>query len=105
MSVQKRVAAVHDLSCVGKCSLTAALPVLSAAGIEACPVPTAVLSTHTGDIAGFTSRHDGADSAIINHWLSLDLTFDAIAVTSAPSASWILSASDESSARRKTSSL
>ncbi|HHT17136.1 MAG TPA: pyridoxamine kinase [Papillibacter sp.] len=79
MSVQKRVAAVHDLSCVGKCSLTAALPVLSAAGIEACPVPTAVLSTHTGDIAGFT-YHDMTEQIlpIINHWLSLGLTFDAI---------------------------
>ena len=79
MSVQKRVAAVHDLSCVGKCSLTAALPVISAAGIEVCPVPTAVLSTHTGGITGYTYR-DMTDEImpIINHWLSLGLKFDAV---------------------------
>ena len=45
---QKRVAAIHDLSGFGKCSLTVALPILSAAGIEACAMPTAILSTHTG---------------------------------------------------------
>ena len=45
---QKRVLAVHDLSCVGRCSLTVALPILSAAGLEASALPTAVLSTHTG---------------------------------------------------------
>jgi len=44
---QKRVLAVHDICGVGKCSLTVALPVLSAAGIEACAMPTAFFSTHT----------------------------------------------------------
>jgi pyridoxine kinase len=79
MPVYKRVAAVHDLSCVGKCSLTAALPVISAAGIEVCPVPTAVLSTHTGGITGYTYRDMTDDILpIINHWLSLGLKFDAI---------------------------
>lgn len=43
----KRILTIQDLSCVGKCSLTAALPIISAAGIEACPLPTALLSTHT----------------------------------------------------------
>ena len=43
----KRVLTVQDFSCVGKCSLTAALPVLSVMGVEACALPTAVLSTHT----------------------------------------------------------
>lgn len=53
---QKRVAAIHDLSGFGKCSLTVALPILSAAGIEACAMPTAILSTHTGGISGYTYR-------------------------------------------------
>lgn len=44
---QKRVLAIHDICGVGKCSLTAALPILSAVGIEACAIPTAVFSTHT----------------------------------------------------------
>lgn len=54
--MQKRVAAIHDISGIGKCSLTAALPIISAAGVEAAAMPTAVLSTHTGDISGFTYR-------------------------------------------------
>ena len=51
----KRVLSVQDISCVGKCSLTVALPVLSAAGLEAAILPTAVLSTHTA-FKGFTFR-------------------------------------------------
>ena len=43
----KRIATIQDISCVGKCSLTAALPIISAAGVECSIVPTAVLSTHT----------------------------------------------------------
>ena len=46
-----RMAAVHDLSGMGKCSLTVALPIVSATGVECCCIPTALLSTHTG---GFT---------------------------------------------------
>ena len=45
---QKRIAAIHDISGVGKCSLTVALPIISVAGIECCALPTALLSTHTG---------------------------------------------------------
>ena len=75
----KRVAAIHDISGFGKCSLTVALPVLSAAGIETCPVPTAVLSTHTGEFSGFTYRDLTEDlPAYISHWQSLNLHFDAI---------------------------
>jgi len=47
-----RVAALHDLSCFGRCALTVIIPALSASGIQAVPVPTALLSTHTG---GFTN--------------------------------------------------
>lgn len=76
---QKRAAAIHDISCFGKCSLTVALPILSAAGIETCPIPTAMLSTHTG---GFTDIHirDLTDDImpVADHWKALDFRFDAI---------------------------
>ena len=74
---QKRVAAIHDLSGFGKCSLTVALPILSAAGIEACAMPTAILSTHTGGISGYTYRDLTSDMrAFMQHWKSLDIQFD-----------------------------
>lgn len=79
MQKQKRVAAIHDISGFGKCSLTVALPILSAAGVECCVNPTAVLSTHTGGFTGYTYRDLTADIApIAAHWKSLDLRFDAI---------------------------
>lgn len=77
--MQKRVIAVHDISCVGKCSLTVALPILSACGIECSILPTAVLSTHTGGFTGYTFRDLTDDlEPIIGHWKSLDLHVDAI---------------------------
>jgi pyridoxine kinase len=76
---QKRVAAIHDISCFGRCSLTVALPVISAAGIEVSVIPTAVLSTHTGGITGFTYRDLTEDILpVVRHWQSLNLTFDAL---------------------------
>ncbi len=76
---QKRVAAIHDISGFGKCSLTVALPILSAAGIETSVIPTAVLSTHTGGIEGFTYRDLTNDMLkFANHWHSLNLKFDSI---------------------------
>ncbi|MDR1720758.1 MAG: pyridoxamine kinase [Dysgonamonadaceae bacterium] len=76
---QKRVAAIHDISGFGKCSLTVALPIISAAGIETAVMPTAVLSTHTGGFTGFTYRDLTEDLLpFIQHWKSLDLRFDAI---------------------------
>jgi len=79
MQRQKRVLAVHDISCVGKCSLTVALPIISAAGAECSALPTAVLSTHTGGFTGFTCRDLTEDIAPITaHWKSLGLRFDAI---------------------------
>ncbi len=78
MKTQKRLIAVHDISCVGKCSLTVALPVISAAGIECSVLPTAVLSTHTGGFTGFTYRDLTDDiEPISKHWQSLDLKIDA----------------------------
>ena len=77
--VQKRVLAIHDISCVGKCSLTVALPIISAAGIEVSVIPTAVLSTHTGGFTGYTFRDLTDDILpIVSHWESLNLQFDAI---------------------------
>lgn len=79
MLSQKRVAAIHDISGVGKCSLTVALPIISAAGAECSVLPTAVLSTHTGGFTGFTYRDLTADIApVAAHWHSLQLHFDAI---------------------------
>lgn len=79
MDHQQRVMAVHDLSCFGKCSLTVALPILSAAGAEVTVLPTAVLSTHTGGFTGYTFRDLTADiPSIVSHWKSLGLNFDAI---------------------------
>jgi pyridoxine kinase len=75
----KRVAAIHDISGFGKCSLTVALPILSAVGVETTVLPTAVLSTHTGGFTGFTYRDLTEDIApIAAHWQSLGLKFDAI---------------------------
>ena len=77
--VQKKVAAIHDISGFGKCSLTVALPIISAAGIEVSAIPTAVLSTHTGGFTGFTYRDLTEDmTPFAEHWKSLNLHFDAI---------------------------
>lgn len=74
-----RVAAIHDLSGFGRCSLTVAIPILSAMGVQCCPLPTAFLSTHTGGFEGFTFL-DMTDEMpkVAAHWKSLDLQFDAI---------------------------
>ena len=75
----KRVVSIQDISCLGKCSLTVALPIISAMGVETCVVPTAVLSTHTGGFQNFTF-HDltGEVAPIAAHWKSQGITFDAI---------------------------
>lgn len=79
MKKQKRIAAIHDISCVGRCSLTVALPILSAAGLDTGALPTAVLSTHTGGFEGFTYRDLTEDiKPVSEHWQSLNLKFDAI---------------------------
>lgn len=76
---QRKVAAIHDLSGFGKCSLTVVLPILSAAGIEVSALPTAILSTHTGGITGYTYRDLTEDMRpFMRHWKNLDIRFDAI---------------------------
>ena len=74
-----RVAAIHDLSGFGRCSLSVALPILSVMGVQCCPLPTAFLSTHTGGFKGFTFL-DMTDEIpkVSAHWKSLDLQFQAI---------------------------
>lgn len=74
----KRILTIQDISCVGKCSLTVALPVISAFGVETCVLPTAVLSTHTA-FNNFTFRDLTGDiNAITKHWQEQNITFDAI---------------------------
>jgi len=75
----KRVLTIEDISCFGQCSLTVALPIISACGIEAVVIPSSVLSTHTTGFTGYIS-HDLSDEipSIVNHWKSLNLKFDAI---------------------------
>ena len=74
-----RVAAIHDMSGFGRCSLTVAIPILSAMGIQCCPLPTAFLSTHTGGFEGFTLL-DMTDELpkVAAHWKSLGLEFQAV---------------------------
>lgn len=73
-----RIAAIHDLSCFGRCSLTIALPVLSAMGCQCCPLPTALLSAHTG-FPGNTFLDLTAEMGrIADHWAAMDLQFGAI---------------------------
>ena len=56
MTRQKQAVSIQDISCIGRCSLTVALPILSAAGIATAIVPTAILSTHTGGFKDYTFR-------------------------------------------------
>jgi len=78
VSPMKRIASIQDISCLGRCSLTVALPVISALGVECAIVPTAVLSAHTA-FPGFVSR-DLSDqlTAIAAHWRSQHVHFDAL---------------------------
>ena len=75
----KRAALINDLSCLGKCSLSVALPILSAAGMEAVALPTAILSTHTGGFDGYVMRDMTEEmQAFIAHWQRIGVHFDCI---------------------------
>ncbi|MBO5480049.1 MAG: phosphomethylpyrimidine kinase, partial [Clostridia bacterium] len=77
--MQKRILTIQDISCLGQCSLTVALPIISACGIETCVLPSAVLSTHTGGFSGYTFRDLTEDMPLIEkHWQKEKITFDAI---------------------------
>ena len=75
----KRILTIQDISCVGQCSLTVALPILSACGIETAILPSAVLSTHTAGFSGFTCRDLTDDiPGIAAHWQKENILFDGI---------------------------
>lgn len=74
----KRIVTIQDISCVGKCSLTVALPIISAMGVETGIIPTAVLSTHTM-FQNFTCRDLTEEiRPITQHWKSEGIDFDGI---------------------------
>ncbi len=74
-----KVLTIQDISCVGQCSLTVALPIISACGIETAVLPSAVLSTHTAGFNGFTFRDLASDIPLIaQHWKKEGITFDTI---------------------------
>ena len=75
----KKILTIQDISCVGQCSLTVALPVISACGVETCVLPSAVLSTHTAGFSGYTFRDLTDDMpSIKDHWIKENIKFDAI---------------------------
>ncbi len=75
----KKILTIQDISCVGQCSLTVALPIISACGIETCVLPSAVLSTHTAGFSGYTFRDLTDDMPKIReHWEKEKIRFDAI---------------------------
>ncbi len=77
----KRILTIQDISCVGQCSMTVALPILSACGHETCILPTALLSTHTGGFGKPAVVHfDGILEEMWRHWQRNGITFDAILV-------------------------
>ncbi len=77
----KRLVSIQDLSCFGKCSLSVALPVISSAGIETVVLPTAILSTHTGEFEGYSFHSLSSQfKEISSHWKKLNIMFDAIYV-------------------------
>lgn len=95
----KRILTLQDISCLGQCSATVALPILSACGHEACVIPTAVLSTHTGQFKGYTC-HDLTEDipAIIRHWKQECISFDAVYtgyLSSARQAEYVVDIIDE----------
>ena len=77
----KRILTIQDVSCVGQCSMTVAMPILSACGHETCILPTALLSTHTGGFGKPVVTHlSGTMLEMKEHWKAADIRFDAILV-------------------------
>ena len=75
----KKVLTIQDISCMGQCSLTVALPIISACGVETIILPSAVLSTHTGGFTGYTFRDLTEDiPGIMNHWEKESIRFDCL---------------------------
>lgn len=79
MSETKKILTIQDISCYGQCSITVALPIISAFGIETAVLPSAVLSTHTAGFSGYTFRDLTEDLPDIQkHWEKEGIYFDAI---------------------------
>ncbi len=78
VNLLKRIALINDLSGFGKCSLTAAIPVVSVMGIQACPVPTAILSGQGGFKDNFFDDYTEKMAVIIEKWKKMDVSFDGI---------------------------
>lgn len=75
----KRVCAIHDLSAYGRCALTVVIPTLSALGIQTIPLPTALMSTHTGGFEDIYIRDLSEDMrSMAAHWEKLGVKFDSI---------------------------
>ncbi len=75
----QKILTIQDISCVGQCSLTVALPIISACGIETCVLPSAVLSTHTAGFSGYTFCDLTEEMPAINeHWKKEGIKFSAI---------------------------
>ncbi|MFJ8262906.1 pyridoxamine kinase [Rummeliibacillus sp. NPDC094406] len=74
----KKVAVIQDLSSFGRCSLTAAIPVLSVMGVQACPLPTAILSAQTGYPSFFCEDFTDKMHYFEDEWSKMDVTFDGI---------------------------
>lgn len=75
---QKKIAVINDLSGYGRCSLTVALPILSALKLQCCPVPTSILSNHTGYPTYYFDDYTERMTPYIEGWKSLNLDFDGI---------------------------
>ena len=75
---QKKIAMVNDLSGYGRCSLTVAIPILSAMKVQCCPIPTSILSNHTGFPVYFFDDYTEKMGEFIHKWKELELTFDGI---------------------------
>lgn len=79
LTMYKKVLTIQDISCVGQCSLTVALPILSASGMETVILPSAILSTHTAGFTGFTFRDLTDDiDGIADHWAKENIFFDTL---------------------------
>lgn len=74
----KKIALIHDLSGFGKCSLTAAIPVISVMGIQACPFPTAVLSSQTGFSSFYCDDYTDRMDRMLQEWIKLEEQFDGV---------------------------
>jgi len=77
-SKQKKIAAIHDLSGYGRCSLTVAMPIISALKVQCCPVPTSILSNHTGFPTCFFDDYTDKMPLYLEQWKKLNLDFDGI---------------------------